>query len=153
MMRYVVAVLVLATSLLLAALFLLDGPAAADNDASQPLSGEPAAGEPITELKVIDIKVGDGEEAKDGYRIAVAYTGTYLDGRVFDSSAGKPPYSFRLGWKAVIPGWDKGILGMKVGGKRRLYVPYRIAYGEEGGNGIPPRTDLKFDVELLAVQR
>ncbi len=151
-MRYVIVVLVLATSLLLAALYFLDDPAAAEKAAAKSLPGEPSAGEPIAELKIIDIKLGDGEEAKNGDRVAVAYTGTYLDGRVFDSSAGQPPYSFHLGRQEVIEGWDRGILGMKVGGKRRLFVPYRLAYGEAGGNGIPPRTDLKFDVELVAVQ-
>lgn len=153
-MKYVIAVLVIAVTLLVAALVLIPAPDNPDGRAGRDGTDTAgASGEPVADLQVIDIKVGDGEEAKEGDRITVHYTGRFLDGRQFDSSVGKSPYSLRLGAGEVIPGWDKGLVGMKVGGRRKLVVPYRLAYGEDGGNGIPPRTDLKFEVDLLAVKR
>lgn len=152
-MKYVAVVLAIAIALLLAALVFIPGPEGAGDNVEKGRGSDPASIEPIADLQIIDLKVGDGDEAKDGYRIAVHYTGRFLDGRQFDSSVGKSPYSFRLGRQEVIAGWDKGLVGMKVGGKRKLVIPYRLAYGEEGGNGIPPKADLKFEVELLQVQR
>jgi peptidylprolyl isomerase len=103
-------------------------------------------------LEYVDLKVGDGDEAKTGKFVTVHYVGTYKDGgKEFDRS-GEKPYEFKLGAGKVIRGWDEGLVGMKVGGKRKLIVPYKLAYGEEGGQGIPPKADLVFEVELLKVR-
>lgn len=94
----------------------------------------------------------DGPEAKNGDKVHVHYTGTLTDGTVFDSSAGGTPIAFTLGAGQVIKGWDQGIAGMRVGGKRTLTIPHELAYGEAGFPGaIPPRATLIFDVELMAI--
>ncbi len=108
--------------------------------------------------RVTDVKIGTGALAEPGRAVAVHYTGwTYVDGmksRKFDSSldTGRP-FVFLLGGGEVIPGWDEGIAGMKVGGKRTLIVPPEAGYGEQGaGEMIPPGATLIFEVELLGVQ-
>jgi len=108
---------------------------------------------PITELKIEDLYGGTGPEAKGGDTVSVHYTGTFLDGTKFDSSLDrKTPFEFRLGAGEVISGWDIGIKGMRVGGKRRLTIPPQFAYGDRGaGNVIPPNTTLMFEVDLLAI--
>ena len=108
----------------------------------------------VDELKIEDILEGVGSEVKNGDTISVHYTGTLVDGTKFDSSLDRnEPFSFTLGEGAVIPGWDKGILGMKTGGKRRLIIPPQLAYGEEGaGSDIPPNSTLIFEVELLDIE-
>ena len=104
-------------------------------------------------LEKVDEKVGDGPEAKTGDKVKVHYTGTLMNGKQFDSSRGKDPFTFTLGKGQVIKGWDDGVVGMKVGGKRKLTIPYTMAYGENGsGDKIPPRAGLKFDVELLEIE-
>src|SRR6476659_4652773 len=103
-------------------------------------------------LKYKDLKAGDGDEAKAGKVVVVHYTGTFTDGKKFDSSVGKDPFEFELGSREVIAGWDEGVAGMKVGGKRKLMIPYALAYGEKGRGPIPPKTDLVFEVELLKVK-
>jgi FKBP-type peptidyl-prolyl cis-trans isomerase FkpA len=104
-------------------------------------------------LKIEDIVVGTGAEAKAGDTVTVDYTGWLTNGTKFDSSIGKMPLVFVLGVGQVIKGWDQGVAGMKVGGKRKLTIPPDLAYGAQGaGNGvIPPNTTLVFDVELLKV--
>lgn len=104
-------------------------------------------------LEIVDEKVGDGAEAKKGDSVKVHYTGTLMNGREFDSSRGKGDgFTFTLGEGKVIKGWDEGVPGMKVGGKRKLTIPWQLAYGESGsGEKIPPKAALKFDVELLEV--
>lgn len=105
-------------------------------------------------LKIEDIKIGTGSEAQSGSTVTVHYTGTFPDGRKFDSSLDRgQPFSFQLGARQVIQGWDEGLLGMKVGGKRKLTIPPALAYGEQGaGNIIPPNATLLFEVELLEIR-
>ncbi len=102
-------------------------------------------------LQIQDIVVGTGEEAKAGDTVSVHYTGWLTDGSKFDSSVDRgQPFEFTLGQGGVIPGWDEGVAGMKVGGKRRLTIPADLGYGASGaGSLIPPNATLIFDVELL----
>jgi len=107
----------------------------------------------------IDTTVGTGAEATAGKRVTVNYTGwLYLPdapqhhGEQFDSSVGRKPFTFQLGSGMVIPGWDQGVAGMKVGGKRTLVIPATLGYGADGAGPIPPNANLIFDVELLDVQ-
>ncbi len=108
---------------------------------------------PVTELKIEDLKVGTGAEAKPGQQVSVHYTGWLTDGKKFDSSLDRgQPFKFMLGAGQVIQGWDKGVAGMKVGGKRKLTIPPQMGYGERGAGGmIPPNATLVFEVELLGV--
>lgn len=107
-----------------------------------------------TGLQHEDLKVGDGPEAVSGKTVEVHYTGWLENGTKFDSSLDRgEPFSFRLGAGEVIPGWDQGVAGMKVGGKRKLTIPPDLAYGQEGAGGvIPPGATLVFEVELLDVR-
>ncbi len=105
-----------------------------------------------SQLQKEDLVLGTGEEAVRGRTVDVHYTGYLTDGRRFDSTAGKEPFSFRLGAGKVIRGWDEGVVGMKVGGKRKLTVPPDLGYGERGMGGIPPRATLLFEIELVAVR-
>lgn len=101
-----------------------------------------------------DTHVGTGPVAKKGDTVHVHYTGTLENGRQFDSSRDrKTPLKFKLGVGQVIKGWDEGITGMKVGGKRTLIIPSDLAYGDRGFPGaIPPKATLHFDVELVAIE-
>ena len=106
-------------------------------------------------LLIEDIVVGVGNEAKDHNKVVVNYTGTLENGSIFDSSLkpGRDPFTFTLGVGSVIKGWDQGVKGMKVGGKRKLVIPPELGYGDKGaGNVIPPNTTLYFEVELLEVE-
>jgi FKBP-type peptidyl-prolyl cis-trans isomerase FkpA len=107
-----------------------------------------------TELEYTDLKVGDGAEAKAGQLVDVHYTGWLTNGTQFDSSVDRgKPFSFKLGAGQVIQGWDQGVAGMKVGGKRKLTIPPALGYGARGAGGvIPPNSTLVFDVELLGVK-
>ena len=123
--------------------------------------GAPMADSGISQLQKNDIKVGDGAEARAGRVVRVHYTGWLYDatrddkrGQKFDSSKdGNMPFDFTLGAKEVIPGWDEGVAGMKVGGVRLLTIPPSMGYGARGaGNVIPPNATLVFEVELLGVK-
>ncbi len=105
-------------------------------------------------LEMNDLKTGTGNEATPGKTVTVHYTGLLTDGKKFDSSLDRnQPFVFKLGAGQVIPGWDSGIVGMKVGGKRKLTIPPQLAYGSRGaGNVIPPDSTLVFEVELLDVK-
>ena len=105
------------------------------------------------ELIIEDSVIGTGAEAKPGQSVSVHYTGMFPDGKKFDSSVDRgDPFVFNLGAGQVIQGWDVGVQGMKVGGKRRLTVPPHMGYGARGAGGvIPPNATLVFEVELLGV--
>ena len=106
-------------------------------------------------LIVEELIVGDGDEAQDYNKVVVNYTGTLEDGSIFDSSLkpGREPFTFTLGAGSVIKGWDLGVKGMKVGGKRKLTIPADLGYGDKGaGDVIPPGATLIFEVELLEVE-
>ncbi|MEW6775383.1 MAG: FKBP-type peptidyl-prolyl cis-trans isomerase [Bdellovibrionota bacterium] len=109
---------------------------------------------PMGELKIEDLKKGTGTEAVAGKRVQVHYTGWLTNGNKFDSSLDRgQPFTFNLGAGQVIPGWDQGVAGMKVGGKRKLTIPPHLGYGERGAGGaIPPNATLVFEVELLKVE-
>ncbi len=114
----------------------------------------PAPSKELFALRYIDLKIGDGELAKPQMYYTVNYTGWTTDGKKFDSSFdhdGGTPFTFPAGARRVITGWDTGFEGMRIGGKRRLIVPYPLAYGELGRPPvIPPKATLIFDVEFLA---
>jgi FKBP-type peptidyl-prolyl cis-trans isomerase len=121
-------------------------------------AGTPPVAEKVT---ITDLTVGTGPEAVNGKSISVHYTGWLFDaqatgtkGKKIDSSVDRgQPFTFVLGAGQVIKGWDQGVVGMKVGGKRNLVIPASLAYGATGANGvIPPNATLIFDVELLGVQ-
>ena len=105
-------------------------------------------------LQYVDEVVGDGQEAVKGDLVVVHYTGWLTDGTKFDSSKDRNnPFSFRLGAGRVIKGWDEGVAGMKIGGKRKLTIPSDLGYGTRGAGGvIPPNATLIFDVELLELR-
>ena len=101
-------------------------------------------------LKYVDVAEGTGAMAQNGQMLTVHYTGTLQNGTKFDSSVDRgKPYQFRLGSGSVIKGWDEGLLGMKIGGKRKLTIPAALGYGARGTPNIPPNYTLLFDVELL----
>jgi FKBP-type peptidyl-prolyl cis-trans isomerase FkpA len=106
-------------------------------------------------LKYVELKEGTGDEAKAGQIVEVHYTGWLKDGTKFDSSKDRnEPFKFPLGAGRVIKGWDEGVAGMKVGGKRKLIIPPELGYGKRGaGNVIPPDAELTFEVELLGIKK
>ena len=129
---------------------------------STPVGRSDAADNQVTEmpdgLKYTDTKIGDGATAKAGNKVSVNYTGWLYNngskGAKFDSSLDRgQPFQFTLGAHQVIPGWDEGVAGMKVGGTRTLIIPPALGYGARGAGGaIPPNATLIFDVDLLQVQ-
>lgn len=143
------------TSITLAALA-LGAAACTKKEETKPAETTAAStgGQNVTELKIEDLKVGTGAEAVAGKTVSVHYTGWLTNGTKFDSSVDRgTPFKFPLGAGRVIQGWDKGVAGMKVGGKRKLTIPPQMGYGERGAGGvIPPNATLIFDVELLGVE-
>lgn len=104
-------------------------------------------------LRITDLELGNGNEATSGQKVTVNYRGMLENGNEFDSSYGRGPFSFPLGAGQVIKGWDEGVAGMKVGGKRKLTIPPELGYGKRGAGGvIPPNATLIFEVELLSVE-
>ncbi len=116
-------------------------------------AAEPETPEPADLVKE-DLAVGTGAEAKDGDKVKVHYTGRLLKTNfMFDSSVGKKPFEFTIGQGNVIKGWDEGVPGMKVGGKRKLVIPPDLGYGASGSPPkIPANAGLKFDIELLEIK-
>jgi FKBP-type peptidyl-prolyl cis-trans isomerase FkpA len=140
---------------------ILTATACGNNSVADFPEGEPMADTGITQLQKTDTKVGDGAEARPGRVVRVHYTGWLYDasrpdkrGQKFDSSKdSNQPFDFTLGAKEVIPGWDEGVAGMKVGGSRILTIPAAMGYGARGAGGvIPPNATLVFEVELLDVK-
>ena len=150
------------TLILAITLFALASPAVAQTAPAKKAPATPAGptkvtGEPTktaSGLEYWDIKVGTGAVAQTGQQVKVDYTGWLTNGKKFDSSVGTGrPFDFKLGAGKVIKGWDEGIIGMKVGGKRQLRIPPDLAYGEKGYPGaIPPNATLIFDVRLVDVK-
>jgi FKBP-type peptidyl-prolyl cis-trans isomerase len=105
-------------------------------------------------LQIIDIKIGTGDEAQKGQTVSVHYTGWLADGTKFDSSLDRgQPLSFILGGGQMIPGFDEGVVGMKVGGERRLIIPPDLAYGAQGRPPkIPANAELTFDIQLVSAK-
>ena len=117
---------------------------------------EPSQPTPRAEYSQTDLRVGTGTEATNGRTTSVNYTGWLYNpsgpdgkGTQFDSSSGRGPFTFVLGGNGVISGWNRGVLGMRVGGQRRLVLPPELAYGASGNGPIPPNATLVFDIELL----
>jgi FKBP-type peptidyl-prolyl cis-trans isomerase len=108
----------------------------------------------MAELIIEDLTPGTGDTAAAGQTVSVHYTGWLTDGTKFDSSVDRDePFEFRLGMGQVIGGWDQGVAGMQIGGKRKLTIPPELGYGARGAGGvIPPNATLVFDVELLGVR-
>lgn len=108
----------------------------------------------IQGMKVETLKQGTGQEAKSGNTVTVNYVGTLQDGTKFDSSIDRgQPFQFTLGQNSVIQGWELGVIGMKVGEKRRLTIPPELAYGSQGAGGvIPPNATLVFEIDLLGLE-
>ena len=132
--------------------------AAACGSSTSPSTTDNSGG--ITNLQSTDLRVGTGTEASNGRSLTVHYTlwlysttaADHRGTRIESSRDRGQPYTFTLGAGQVIPGWDQGVLGMRVGGQRTLIVPPRLAYGSSGANGIPPNASLVFDIELLDVR-
>jgi peptidylprolyl isomerase len=112
-------------------------------------------GQPPADLEIVDLTVGEGDEARAGQTVSVHYVGvSFSNGREFDSSWNRrEPFAFRLGAGQVIEGWDRGVAGMRVGGRRQLTIPARLGYGDRGaGRDIKPGETLVFVVDLLGVR-
>ncbi len=147
--KHVVTGIAVAVSLaVIAFFFILVNPLSMTDSSS--LAGQPAAN---TNLVVQDETIGTGATAAAGDMVTVNYTGKLQDGTVFDTSIGKTPFQFTLGVGQVIPGWDEGLQGMKVGGKRLLIIPPSLGYGAQAAGPIPPNSTLIFEVDLLGVQQ
>ncbi len=149
--------LLLASSALIASLG-LTACGGGGGDAGAPINTDPNGWNAVTSLKTTDTTVGTGTQADTTKTVTVHYTGYLYDVRVantkgtqFDTSVGKTPFTFKLGAGTVIPGFDQGVTGMKVGGKRTVTMPASLAYGAAGQGTIPGGAALVFDIELISV--
>ncbi len=123
------------------------------NEPEKDPTEEPEKKEEATGLKIEDIKVGEGEAVKEGDTVKVHYTGMLTNGKVFDSSKERgEPFRFTVGAGNVIKGWEEGLIGMKVGGKRLLTIPPDLGYGDRDMGDIPPNSTLIFEIELLGLE-
>jgi FKBP-type peptidyl-prolyl cis-trans isomerase len=154
MKTFILAITLLALAGLIAAQTAPAKTAAAKPVASGPTKVTGAPTKTASGLEYWDIKMGTGAVAQAGQHVKVDYTGWLTNGKKFDSSVGTGhPFEFMLGAGQVIKGWDEGIAGMKVGGKRQLRIPPDLAYGDKGfTNVIPPNSTLIFDVQLVDVK-
>ncbi len=136
------------------AVLALSGCASSEPDAKTAPAAAETAAQPT--VKIEELREGSGNPAKVGDYLMVHYTGWLMDGTKFDSSFDRPnqePLKVNLGKREVIPGWEKGLEGMKAGGKRRLVIPPELAYGKEGRpRTIPPNATLIFEVELVSIK-
>jgi len=152
MTKYVAAIAIVVT---LAAVALIAQTATKKVNTSAPTKVTTEGIKTASGLEYWDIRVGNGDVAKEGSHVRVHYTGWLTNGKKFDSSvdAGKP-FDFTIGNGEVIKGWEEGVTGMRVGGKRQLRIPPNLAYGAEGtpGGPIPPNATLIFDIKLLQVE-
>lgn len=142
---------------LIVAIIIVTGLIIISPDKSIPeVSSEPAAttkSSSSEKLKTEDIKVGEGREVKSGDTVVIHYKGTLTNGEQFDSSYDRgQPFETKIGVGSVIKGWDEGVPGMKIGGKRKLTIPSDMAYGEQGQGSIPPNSTLIFEVELVDIK-
>lgn len=148
-----------AFSVLGLALFMSAAIVTAGTAVAAPAAPGKTAAPAAPQVQKIDTVAGKGAQAVAGKTVTVHYSGWLHApkapkgrGPAFDSSVGREPFSFPLGAGAVIPGWDQGVAGMKVGGKRTLIIPAALGYGPRGAGPIPPNANLNFDVELLEVK-
>jgi peptidylprolyl isomerase len=135
-------------------LLFINGKVLSSNVAPKPMDTQsPEQASTPAQLQITDEKVGTGKAAANGSTVSVHYTGTFANGQKFDSSRDRgEPISFTLGKGDVIKGWDQGILGMKVGGKRKLVIPPSLGYGPDDYGPIPGNSTLYFEVELVGVK-
>lgn len=134
--------------------FFLSQPPTIQNNQDTKLSITKTPTNIMEKLKIEDIKIGTGSEVKSGDTVSIHYSGTLENGTKFDSSYDRgTPFETRIGVGQVIKGWDEGVVGMKVGGKRKLTIPPELGYGATGaGNVIPPNSTLIFEVELISIK-
>jgi len=129
------------------ALFLLAG--CGGNSQTNPYLVDNSGG--VTSLQIEDMTVGTGATVAVGDTVTVDYTGTLLDGTQFDTSIGKAPITFRVGAGSLISGFEQGMIGMKVGGRRKLTIPPSLAYGVAGSGPIPPNSTIRFVIDLISI--
>ena len=126
----------------------VDDPTGAQQQEAAPTTTLPT----VDKLEIKDIKKGTGKKAETGDNLSVVYKGMFTDGKTFDSNSKDNPFKFQLGTGEVIEGWDQGMQGMQVGGKRKLTIPASLGYGDQANGTIPGGSTLVFEVELLGIK-